>query len=84
MELFGKNEVFCLRSRNTYFNEHYLVTAPASTEQKHPLSEHCIQTKTPLPPAKIPNYIALFISPDDYDITVNRKENANVLMLLMF
>ena len=33
---------------------------------------------------KTPNYIALFISPDDYDITLNRKENANVLMLLMF
>ena len=84
MELFGKNEVFCLRWRNTYFNEHYLVTAPASIKQKYALGKHCIQTKTPLPPAKTPNYIALFISPDDYDITVNRKENANVLMLLVF
>ena len=33
---------------------------------------------------KTPNYIALFISPDNYDIAVNRKENANVLMFLMF
>ena len=33
---------------------------------------------------KTPNYIALFISPDEYDITVNRKENANVLLFLMF
>ena len=33
---------------------------------------------------KTPSYIALFISPDDYDITVNQKENANVLMVLMF
>ena len=32
---------------------------------------------------KAPNYTALFISPDDYDITVNRKESANVLMFLM-
>ena len=39
---------------------------------------------TLLPPGKTPNYMALFISPDDYDITVNRKENANVLLLLMF
>ena len=31
-----------------------------------------------------PDYIALFISPDDYDITVNQKENVNVLLLLMF
>ena len=84
MELSGKNEVFCLSWRNTYFDEHYLVTAPASTEQKHALGKHCIQTKTPLPPAKTTNYIALFISPDDYDITVNRKKNANVLLLLMF
>ena len=45
-------EVFCLLSRNIYFNEHYLVTAPVSTEQKHALGKHCIQTKTPLPPAK--------------------------------
>ena len=85
MEPFGKNEVFCLCWRNTYFNEHYLVTAPpASSEQKYALCKHCIQTKTPLPPAKTPNYIVLFISPDDYDITVNRKENTNVLMLLNF
>ena len=28
--------------------------------------------------------IAFIISPDDYDITVNQKENANVLLLLMF
>ena len=33
---------------------------------------------------KTPSHIALFISPDDYDITVNRKENANLLMFLMF
>ena len=45
---------------------------------------HCIQTKTLLPSAKTPSYIALIISPNDYDTTVNRKENANVLMLLMF
>ena len=36
----------------TYFNEHYLVAAPASTEQKHQLWNHGIQAKTPLPPAK--------------------------------
>ena len=81
---FPKNvfEVFCLLSRNTYFNEHYLVAAPASTEQKHALSKVYIQTKRPLQPAKNTNYIALIISPDDYDITVNRTEN--VLMFLMF
>ena len=28
--------------------------------------------------------IAFIISPDDYDITVNQKENSNVLLLLMF
>ena len=67
-------EVFYLLSRNTYFNEHYLVAAPASTEQRHALGKHCIQT---------PNYVALFTLPDDYDITVNQKEKANVLMLLM-
>ena len=33
---------------------------------------------------KTPNHIALLISPDDYDTTVNRKENTNVLMFLMF
>ena len=43
---------FCLLTRNTYFNEHYLVAAPASTEQKHQLEKHCIQTKTPLTSAK--------------------------------
>ena len=83
---FSKNgiEVFCLLSRNTYLNEHYLVAVPASNEEKHALDKHCIQTNTLLPPTKTPNYIALFISPDDYDITVNQKENANVLLLLTF
>ena len=33
---------------------------------------------------KTQNLIALFISPDDYDITVNWKENANFLMFSMF
>ena len=41
-----------VQSRNKYFNEHYLVNAPASTEQKHVLGKHCIQTQTPLPPAE--------------------------------
>ena len=56
---------FCPLSGNTYFNEYYLVAAPASTEQKHGVGKHCIQTKTSLPPAKTHNCIALFISPDD-------------------
>ena len=81
---FSKNvfEVFCLLSRNTYFNKHYLVAAPASTEQKHALDKHCIVYKQRhlYHLLKTPNYIALFISPDDYDITVNLKENANVLI----
>ena len=47
-------------------------------------TKHCIQTNAILPPAKTPNYMALFISPDYYDITVNRKENPDVLLLLMF
>ena len=83
---FSKNvfEVFCLLSTNTYLNEHYLVAVPASTEENHALGKYWIQTNTFLPPAKTPNYIALFILPDDYDITVTRKENANVLLLLMF
>ena len=33
---------------------------------------------------KTPNYIALSISPDDYDTTVNQKENTTALMLLLF
>ena len=51
---FSKNifEAFCLLSRNTYFNEHHIVATSVSTEQKHALGRHCIQTKTPLPPAK--------------------------------
>ena len=51
---FSKNifEVFCLLSRNTYFNEHYLVASPAPTEQKQALGKHCIQRETPLPPGK--------------------------------
>ena len=40
------------QSRNTYFNEHFLVDVPASTKQKHALGKHFIQTKTPLPPDK--------------------------------
>ena len=53
-----------------------------STEEKHAWAS--IEYKsTLLPRAKTPNCMALFISPDDYDIIVNRKENANVLLLLM-
>ena len=26
----------------------------------------------------MPSYIALFISPDDYDVSANRKENTNI------
>ena len=61
-----------------------LVAAPASSEQKHVSRKHCIQQRHFYHLLKTPNYIALFISPDDYDITVNQKENANVLMVLMF
>ena len=32
---------------------------------------------------KTPSYIALLVLPDDYETTVNRKENANVLMFLL-
>ena len=77
-------EVFYLLSRNTYFNEHYLVAAPASTEQKHHWASTVYKQRHFYHLLKTPNYIALFTSPDDYDITVNRIEKANVLMLLMF
>ena len=43
-----------------------------------------LYAKTLLPPAKNTQLHTLFISPDDYDTTVNRKENGNVLMFLMF
>ena len=85
IELFQKSFwSFRLLSRNIYLNEHYLVAVPASTEKKHALGKHCVQTNTTLPPPKTPNYIVLFISPDYYYITVNRKENPNVSLLLMF
>ena len=60
-----------------------LVAAPASSEQKHVSGKHCIQQRHVYHLLKTPNCITLFISPDDYDITVNRKENANVLTFLM-
>ena len=83
---FFKNvfDVFCQLSRNTYFNEcPMLVAASASSEQKHTSGKHCMKRHF-YHLLKTPNYIALFISPDDYDTTVNRKENGNVLMFLMF
>ena len=60
-----------------------LVAASASSEQKHTSGKHCMKRHF-YHLLKTPNYIALFISPDDYDTTVNRKENGNVLMFLMF
>ena len=83
---FFKNvfDVFCQLSRNTYFNEcPMLVAASASSEQKYTSGKHCMKRHF-YHLLKTPNYIALFISPDDYDTTVNRKENGNVLMFLMF
>ena len=61
-----------------------LVAVPASSEQKHVSGKHCIQQQHFYHLLITPNYEALFISPDDYDITVNRIENDNVFNVFTF